>query len=83
MLLKQIIENTWQCDGLNCPAPPVIQDQNPYFVVRCHLPTDETIEPVEVALCPVCIRTITAPLIVAIYNPPPQEPAKADSQPQK
>lgn len=74
-MLKQIVQNTWTCDGLNCPTPPKDSPDNPFFTCRVHKDDRADISPVEVVLCDICIQTITAPPIVqavAEMRDPPQ-----------
>lgn len=65
---QQVITNTWTCDGLDCPTPPSSASGNPFITVRVHKPGNDSISPVEIDLCPVCIETITSPVVVEAVN---------------
>lgn len=90
-LRKQVIMNTWHCDGLNCPTPDVVAEVDPFFPCRLYAPSNKgAIAPLEIDLCDFCINTITAPDMVlyvqqlrAYVPPPPEEPNKADAPPPK
>lgn len=64
MGLTQVIENTWECDGLDCPTPiDTASENNPFTLVKLHRGTP-TVPGIEIYLCSVCVNTLTAPAAV-------------------
>lgn len=64
MLKTQVINNTWSCDGLNCPTADSNDEVNPFHRVRIYVPRLDSMVPLEVDLCDFCVQTITAPSVV-------------------
>lgn len=61
-MLTQNTTKVWQCDGLNCPTPPVEADNCPYYNIEINpkLPQSPSLI---IQLCDVCIATLTSPLV--------------------